>query len=226
MQWSCAIERDEVECSQMAKAVRNPAARIAMNLAGALVALLVSACSGPDRLMDPVVSEGGTYFTAPGGASELSSGGAGNSGGANGGTASAQDASVDAGSDDAGFDWGPTRYDTTGGSNVTYQDHFNGQPCFDACHDHRIAIGGTVYQTNGTDTASNAEVGVWIGGALFTSYAGSNGNFFTNFFGTVDWSQAAIAVRNANGTRTMPANPNASGDCNHCHDSTRRIVAP
>ena len=227
MQWSCAVERDEVECSQMAEAVRNPAARSAMVLAAALGALMFSACPGPDRLTDPVVSEGGTYFTSPGGASDLSStGGTGNTGGSNGGTASTHDASVDASSDDAGFDWGPTQYDTTGGSSVTYQDHFNGEPCFDACHEHRITIGGTVYQANGTDTASGAELGVWIGGTLFTSYAGSNGNFFTNFLGTVDWTKAAIAVRNANGTRKMPVNPNASGDCNHCHGSTRRIVTP
>jgi hypothetical protein len=83
----------------MAKVVRNLTARNAVNLATALVALLFSACPGPDRLTDPVVSEGGTYFTSPGGASELSNiGGTGNAGAANGGTASTHDASVDAGS--------------------------------------------------------------------------------------------------------------------------------
>ena len=211
----------------MAKAVRDLAARNAMGLAAAAMALLFSACPGPDRLTDPVVSEGGTYFAALGGTTAFSSlGGSGNSGAANGGTASTNDASADANVDDAGFDWGPASYDPTGGSSVTYQDHFNGDPCFQACHDHSITIGGTAYLANGTDTASNVEIGVWIGGTLFTSYAGSNGNFFTNFFGTVDWTKAAIAVRNANGTKKMPANPNASGDCNHCHDGTQRILIP
>ncbi len=220
MQWFCTIELYEVEWSQMVRVVGIPAARNAINLAVAVVSLLFSACPGPNRLTDPVVSEGGTYFTSMGGTSEHSStAGTGNSGGAH-------DASVDAGGDDAGFDWGPTKYDANGGSSITYQDHFNGDPCFDACHDHRITIGGTVYQANGTDASSNAEVGVWIGGALFTSYTGINGNFFTNFLGAADWAKATIAVRNANGTKRMPANPNASGDCNHCHESALRIVSP
>ena len=198
-----------------------------MGLAAAVIALSFSACPGPDRLTDPVVSEGGTYFAALGGTPGLSGlGGSGNSGAGNAGTAPTYDASADASTDAAEFDWGPTSYDKTGGSSVTYQDHFNGDPCFATCHDHGITIGGTVYQANGTDAASNAEIGVWLGGALFTCYAGSNGNFFTNFLGTVDWTNAAIAVRDANGTRKMPANPNASGNCNSCHDSTQRIVVP
>ena len=211
----------------MARAVRHLAARNALGLALAVIALSFSACPGPDRLIDPLVSEGGTYFAALGGTSELSGiGGSGNSGVANGGTASSNDASVDASTDAARFDWGPTRYDPTGGSSVNYQDHFNGDPCFASCHDHGITIGGTVYQANGTDAASNVQIGVFLGGALFTSYCGSNGNFFTNFLGNLDWTQAAIAVRNENGTMEMPANPDANGNCNLCHDSSHRIVIP
>ena len=174
-----------------------------------LLALALSACPGPDRMTEPVVSEGGTYFSA------LHD--SGTTGGTGGKPAS---------SNDAGFDWGPSNYDATGGLTVSYQDHFNGEPCFVTCHDHGISLGGTVYLANSPDTASNAEIGVWLGGVLLNSYSGSGGNFFTNSLGNLNWANAVIAVRSANGTTYMPANPNANGDCNTCHDSTHRIVVP
>jgi hypothetical protein len=184
----------------------------------ALLAFALSACPGPDRMTEPVVSEGGSYFASL------------RDGGTNGGTcgkpASTNDASSNDCGNDAGFDWGPSKYDATGGLTVSHQDRFNGEPCFASCHEHGISLGGTVYQANGADTASNAEIGVWLGGALFNSYSGSGGNFFTNSLGNLDWANAVIAVRNANGTTYMPANPNANGNCNTCHDSAHRIVVP
>jgi len=210
----------------MSQAIRTLAVRNAMSLAVAMIALSFSGCPGPDRLTDPLVSEGGTYFAATGGTTELSSlGGSGGSSVNKGGTASINDASAN-GADASGFDWGPTSYDITSGSSVAYQDHLNGERCFAACHDHAITVGGTAYQADGTSTASNGQIGIWLNGALFTSYVGSNGNFFTNFFGKVDWTNAAIAVRNENGTKLMPANPNASGDCNYCHIGNHRIIVP
>jgi hypothetical protein len=198
--------------------VSSLAARNTLGLLAASVALSYSACSGPDRLTQPLVSEGGSYFAALGGG--------GNSGGTGSAPASTNDASTGDSGNDAGVAWGPTDYDATGGLSVSYQDHFNGEPCFASCHAHGITLGGTVYQVNGTDTASNAQIGVWLGGTLFTSYSGSGGNFFTNFLGNLDWTKAAIAVRNANGTTYMPANQNANGNCNACHDSRHRIVVP
>ncbi len=202
----------------MPKAIGDSTTRTTLGLGAALVALSFSACSGPDRATDPLVSEGGTYFAA--------FGGSGNSGGTSGASALTNDAAASDSGNDAGFDWGPTDYDATGGLSVSYQDHFNGEPCFASCHDHGITLGATVYQANGTDTAANAEIGVWLGGALFTCYSGSGGNFFTNFLGNLAWTKAAIAVRNANGTTYMPANADANGNCNACHDSSHRIVVP
>jgi hypothetical protein len=78
MRWPWAFECDAVECSRMAKSVRDLTARYAMGLAAAVIALAFSACPGPDRLTDPIVSEAGTYFSTVGGS--------GNSGAANGGS--------------------------------------------------------------------------------------------------------------------------------------------
>ena len=202
----------------MAKSVRDLAVRYATGLAASAIALSFSACPGPDRLTDPIVSEAGTYFSTMGGS--------GNLGAANGGAGLITYTLPDASAYDDEFDWGSTNYDPTGGSSVTHQAHFNGNACFAACHAHDITLGGTVYQANSTGTASNAQIGVLVGAALFTTYAGNKGNFFLKVSGNVDWTHADIAVRNARGTRRMPVDPNASGDCNQCHDSAHRIVVP
>jgi len=218
MRWPWEIERHELQCSLMAKSVRDLATRHAMGIALATIVLSFTACPGPDRLTDPMVSEGGTYFATLGAS--------GNSGAQTGGTGSITCVSVDASSDDAGFDWGATAYDQTGGSSVTHQDHFNGNACFASCHAHDMTIGGTVYQANCTSPASGVQIGVLSAGTLFATYAGTKGNFFTTLPGNVDWTNADIAVRSARGTRSMSANPNATGDCNKCHDRNHRIVAP
>ena len=205
----------------MAKAIHDHSVRtMATGLCVAVISLSFSACPGPDRLTDPVVSQGGKYFDALDGSTELSALGG------NGGTGSATDAATDASSDAGLFDWGRTPLDKNGGLSVTYQDHSPGEACLGACHDKGIRLGGTVYQTGGTAPASNVEIGVWLNGTLFTSYAGSAGNFFTNFLAEVDWSQAQIAVRNEKGTLRMSPNPNANGNCNSCHNSGHRIVVP
>jgi hypothetical protein len=206
----------------MTKAVRDLAVRNAMGLALAVLAISFSGCPGPDRLTDPVVAEGGTYYAALGGTAGL----AGLSGSNNGGTAMTADASAGAGGNATGFDWGPTNFDPDGGLNVTDPAALDGGSCFPACLNNGIAVGGTVYQANGTDPAPNVQIGIWLNGTLFTSYSGSDGNFFMNFLGAVDWSNAVVAVRDANSTKKMPANPNVSGNCSHCHNSTQRIVVP
>ncbi len=196
-----------------------------MAVAAIIAAFSAAACPGPDRLTEPMISAGGEYFAALTDAGVSTSGGNGGSNSLAGGTYSSG-GTLNPGDADAGFNWGPANFDRNGGSGVTYQDHYNGDPCFASCHEHGMTIGGTVYQTNAVDPAPNVEIGVWLNGTLFTSYSGANGNFFTNFLSPVDWRSAEIAVRSANGVTRMPANPSASGDCNLCHGSGHRITAP
>ena len=75
------------------------------------------------------------------------------------------------------------------------------------------------------NAVGNVQIGIRMGGTLYTTYSGNRGNFFANNSGT-SWSTAQIAIRTAAGTMVMPTNPSASGDCNTCHGSTNRIVTP
>jgi hypothetical protein len=93
-----------------------------------------------------------------------------------------------------------------------------------ACHRHKLTFGGSVYQSNGTTTVGNAQIGIRMGGTLVTTYSGSKGNFYSNASGT--WATAQIAIRTATGTAVMPTNASASGDCNTCHNASNRIVTP
>jgi hypothetical protein len=122
------------------------------------------------------------------------------------------------------FDWGNSSYDTNGGANVSYQGHYTGTACLMSCHAHTMSVGGTVYQSNGTTTAANVQLGIRIDGNLTTTYSGTQGNFFTS--ASANWATAQIAVRNAQGTQIMPANPSANGNCNSCHGSANRITVP
>jgi hypothetical protein len=124
------------------------------------------------------------------------------------------------------FDWGSTTYSSSGGSGTGYQGHYTGQTCVDTtCHRHNITFGGTIYQSNGSSTAGNIQIGILMGGKLTTAYSGSQGNFYGNISGT-SWSTAQIAIRNSTGTQVMPTNDKATGNCNNCHGSSNRIVAP
>jgi hypothetical protein len=124
------------------------------------------------------------------------------------------------------FDWGTTTFNASGGSGVSYQGHFTGQTCTNpSCHRHNITYGGTIYQSNGSSTAGNIQIGIRMGNNLVTTYSGSQGNFYGNISGA-SWATAQIAIRNASGTAVMPTNASASGDCNSCHGSSNRIVVP
>lgn len=156
------------------------------------------------------------------------SGGASSSGGGlgSGGVPSSGGATGTGGSSAATFDWGATAYSASGGASIRYQGHYTGQGCIGtACHNHTISYGGTVYQSNGTTTAGNVQIGILMGATLTTTYSGTQGNFYGNLSGT-DWANAVIAIRNASGTAVMPANSKATGNCNNCHSSSNRIVAP
>jgi len=161
----------------------------------------------------------GTGGRGSGGA--LTSGGAVGSGGK--GTGGATGAGGGTGSP---FDWGTTTYNASGGASVAYQGHFTGQSCLSAtCHKHNITYGGTIYQSNGSSTAGNVQIGIRAGSNLVTTYSGSQGNFYGNISGA-SWATAQIAIRNASGTAVMPTNASASGECNSCHGSSNRLVVP
>jgi hypothetical protein len=215
------------------------APRVATRCAAALglipIVASASACAGPDHLTEPVVSEGGSYFLQF--ESPTASGGTGNNSGPSGGTSSSNSSGLGGVNNGFGgnsssvatgtFDWGANKYDPNGGANVAYQGHFTGMACISSsCHSHGFAFGGSVYSPGGTATASNAQIGIWMNGNFTTVYAGKQGNFFASLSGNVDWSKAIIAVRTANGTSAMAVNGQANGNCNSCHDSSRRIIAP
>jgi hypothetical protein len=178
-----------------------------LTLVAAASTIVAAACAGPDRLLDPMVSEGGTYFASLGG-NPSTSGGTASGGTASGGTSASTD------------------YDIKGGANVSHQGHYTGTACIAACHAHGLNVGGTAYLADGTTTVANAQLRIVANSISYSTYSGSQGNFFTTIPSRVDWATAQISIRNANGTLTMPTNSNASGNCNSCHDSSNRIVVP
>jgi cytochrome c553 len=128
------------------------------------------------------------------------------------------------------FDWGATVFDASAGNAILYQDHMNGMGCINAaCHGattFAANASGTVYQADGTTYASNVQIGVFIDGALGTTYAGTMGNFYVTLPSATNWATAQIALRTATGSVAMPVNTAATGNCNSCHDATNRIVTP
>ena len=188
------------------------------------VTLSLFACSGPDNLTDPVVSAGGTTGNTTAGtnsggqSSTVALGGTGGTGTVTTGTL------TNAGA--AAFDWGTTTYDATQGANVAYQGHYNGVACSAACHSHSFNVGGTLYLSDGTTAAANAQVGVLADGTLTTGYSGSGGNFYFSKANVANWATVQIAVRTLTGTLVMPVNASATGNCNNCHSATNRITVP
>jgi hypothetical protein len=108
------------------------------------------------------------------------------------------------------------------------QSHNAGDACMTSCHtsgSHKLAFGGTVY--SGTSGKSGVQVGVKVGSDLIQVCSGSNGNFYYLANSTIDWANAEVRVRNANGELLgHPSNNAATGDCNSCHGSSNRIPAP
>lgn len=202
-----------------------------VRLPAALAAIAMSACAGPDHLTEMVISQGGNYFAS---FSELSTpssnGGAANTSGASASGGNGLGASTSNGSRPAGgaapFDWGSSGFDVSGGNGVSYQGHFTGMACHASCHSHNFTAAGTLYQADGTTPLANAQIGILVDGTLTTTYSGSQGNFYVTFGNSVNWSGAQMAIRTATGTSVMPANSNANGNCNDCHNSSNRIVAP
>jgi len=96
------------------------------------------------------------------------------------------------------------------------------------CHSgggEKWLFGGTVFQTDGTTPAPHVQVGVKDSGGLYTTYSGSNGNFWVRDTGqNVDWANADVRIRNANGEAKMQSAPSAA--CNTCHSGGMVIKEP
>jgi len=156
-------------------------------------------------------SIGGTSNTSTGGDTSTNGTGTGGASATTGGAAP--------------FDWGTDTYDPSNASSVDHQNHNAGAPCFANCHTHDFTLGGTVYQANDA-AASGVELGIIVGGTLYTTYSGTRGNFFLTVPGTVDWATAPIGMRSSNGSVLHPTMGGLSGNCNSCHGSSNRIVTP
>ncbi len=175
--------------------------------------MLVAACSGSSDTTSGSAT-GGAAGSATGGAGGSATGGAGGSatGGAGGSTADT---------------FWPDSYDATALSNPASGNHNAGKDCGN-CHTGGGApawsYAGTVYQTGGMMAAPHVEVGVRYNGTTYTTYSGTNGNFFYTPGVNIDFTQAEVRIRNGNGEATMPGS--AGQWCNSCHSSGSRIIEP
>lgn len=129
--------------------------------------------------------------------------------------------------------WTTVAYSATGAPNPADGHHNPGQNCIQ-CHASGSTsgapvwmFGGTIYQSNGTTPAPNVQVGINDGNTLHTTYTATNGNFWLASSGTINWAQAQVRIRDANGELTM-AGATPAATCNLCHSSTTypRITAP
>ena len=184
-----------------------------------------------------------------GGAAPATSGTSGSSGGAQGSTGLAgAAATAGAGHPEAGssgvasggsgasgnlapFPW-PATFDATSAPTPADGHHNAGASCMSSvCHGSKVpfAYGGTVYQADGTTGAGNVEIGIYDGVLTLTTYSAANGNIWlASSAGTIDWTKAIIAIRDANGERVKPAAAPRGSACNGtgCHASTMRLAAP
>ena len=105
--------------------------------------------------------------------------------------------------------------------------HDAGQACM-PCHQSMrpFLFGGTVYQSGGFTGAANVQVGVLSGGVLYTAYSGTNGNFWVSGTGSIDWANAQVRIRTANGEIIKPATADNGPDCNSCHTGGQTLIAP
>src|SRR5512133_1935615 len=202
---------------------RDPKHDTGMVSFAALAIICAWACAGPDHILEPVIAQGGSFFASASGQVN-GTGGRTSSTGTLGGASSTSTRTL---SDALNFAWADS-YNSNGGADVAYQEnHFPGTSCVASCHAHVFTFAGTAYLSGGRSAAANAQIGLEVNGELYTTYAGTAGNFFLTVPGEVDWSIAQMAVRTEQGTYSMPLNASANGNCNKCHkDASTRILAP
>jgi hypothetical protein len=91
-----------------------------------------------------------------------------------------------------------------------------------------FAFGGTVYQNGGTAPAAHVQIAVVSGSTVYTTYSATNGNFWLPLSSAsgINWTEAKVYLRNANGELVKPAAAGVAAGCNSCHGSAMRIVGP
>ncbi len=166
-------------------------------------------------------STGGGTTPAGGGSGGSATGGS--AGAATGGSAGA----ATGGTGGGGADFWTDTYNPSGSPNPASGQHRPGDDCLN-CHTGGGApawlFGGTIYLAGG-GAAAHVQVGVKDANGLYTAYSATNGNFWVpKTSQTVDWANAEIRVRDANGESIM----NGAGEagCNSCHTGAQQLVAP
>ena len=100
-----------------------------------------------------------------------------------------------------------------------------------SCHGTKVpfTFGGTVYRADGTTGAAHVQVGISDGTLVLTTYTADNGNLWLPAsVGSIDWTTAVVALRNASGEVVKPATAPRDTSCNGsgCHSSTMRLLEP
>lgn len=125
----------------------------------------------------------------------------------------------------------PASYDASGAPSPANGRHHAGADCLmSGCHSstssRNFLFGGTVYQSNGTTGAASVQVGVSVGGKVYTAYSASNGNFWVAAGATaVDLSQAGVKMRSALGEVEKHVTAVGAG-CNSCHTGNQVLISP
>jgi hypothetical protein len=133
----------------------------------------------------------------------------------------------------ATFTW-PGAYNPNGTAPVASGEHRPGTNCMtSSCHgpatgSRAFAFGGTLYQANGTTAAAHIQIAIVSGTKTYTTYSGTNGNFWLPLASAsgIDWTAAAVHLRSAAGTSTKPSDAGVNASCNSCHGAGSRITAP
>lgn len=127
------------------------------------------------------------------------------------------------------FSW-PTSYNPSGLPTPSGGQHNPGTDCA-SCHKagaraSAFLFGGTVYKNSAG--VANVQVGVSDGKQTIVVYSATNGNFWSSAAGTIDWNNAVIAIRNANGTHVKPSTAARGASCgaSGCHTTAKKLQAP
>jgi hypothetical protein len=131
------------------------------------------------------------------------------------------------------FVW-PGAYNPAGLPSNPSGKHNPGTNCMGSqCHassqaSRAFAFGGTVYQSDGTTPAANAQIAITFGSSTVTTYSATNGNFWMPLSNapSINWATATVHLRDAKGEAAKPAGTTVDVGCNSCHTSNSRITAP
>jgi hypothetical protein len=101
-----------------------------------------------------------------------------------------------------------------------------------SCHgptqgNRAFAFGGTVYSTGGA-LAPHVQIAILSGQNVFTTYSGTNGNFWLPLSdaANIEWAKATVYLRNGAGELSKPTTATVNSNCNGCHGSSKRVIGP